>query len=90
MIDYDNCNVVLLIGTPLFQTCRFMDYLPQSHRVGNPVVEVTLFVAAVVVVVGLFSSEYDEEENGIILEHKIIYNVVCRSGWKTTYWLMDK
>ena len=52
----------------------------QSHRVGNPVVEVTLFVAAVVVVVGLFSSEYDEEENRIILEHKIIYNVVCRSG----------
>ena len=47
---------------------------------GNPIVEVTLFVAAVVVVVGLFSSEYDEEENGIILEHKIIYNVVCRSG----------
>ena len=81
MIDYDNCNVVLLIGTLLFQTLRFMDYLPQSHRVGNPVVEVTLFVAAVVVVVvGLFSSEYDEEENGIILEHKIIYNVVCRSG----------
>lgn len=43
MIDYDNCNVVLLIGTLLFQTLRFMDYLPQSHRVGNPVVEVTLF-----------------------------------------------
>ena len=80
MIDYDNCNVVLLIGTLLFQTLRFMDYLPQSHRVGNPVVEVTLIVAAVVIVVGLFSSEYDEEENGIILEHKIIYNVVCRSG----------
>lgn len=77
MIDYNNCNVVLLIGTPLFQTLRFMDCLPQSHRVDNPVVEVTLFVA---VVVGLFSSEYDEEENGIILEHKIIYNVVCRSG----------
>ena len=90
MIDYNNCNVVLLIGTPLFQTLRFMDCLPQSHRVDNLVVEVTLFVAVVVVVVGLFSSEYDEEENGIILEHKIIYNVVCRSGWKTTYWLMDK
>jgi len=39
---------------------------------------VTLFVA--VVVVGLFSREYDGEENGIILEHKITYNVVSRSG----------
>lgn len=68
MIDYNNCNVVLLIGTPLFQTLRFMDFLPQFHRVGNPIVKVTLFVG------------HDEEENRIILEHKIIYNVVCRSG----------